>query len=53
MEGIGLNVSLSLSYVSVCVWKLLKLESVCVGEVTLTAAVPPHTAATTAGERYT
>ena len=28
MKGIGLNVSLSLYYVSMCVWELLKLESV-------------------------
>ena len=33
MEGVGSNVSLSLYYVSVCVWKVLKLESVCVWEV--------------------
>lgn len=43
MEGIGLNVSLSLSYVNVCVWKLLKLESVCVWKVQREPPTKPRT----------
>ena len=33
MEGMDSVVSLSLFFMCVCVWELLKLESVCVWEV--------------------